>query len=725
MGITVALAGNPNSGKTTMYNLLTGSSQYVGNWPGVTVEKKAAKYKKNKDVQIVDLPGIYSLSPYTLEEVVSRDFLLNEKPDAILNMVDASNIERNLYLTTQLLELGIPVVVALNMMDIVKKRGDTIDIQSLEKYLGCKVVEVSALKNTGIDNLMKEVMQISKSKKGQEVAYKFSKQIEDVISKIQSLPSLKNSDNSRWQAIKLFERDERFLKDFSITPDDEKKLHTITENIEQALDDDSESIITNERYSAITGIISDCVSKVVVHSSITDKIDSIVTNRILALPIFIGVMWLVYYLSVSTVGTMASDYVNETIFGEDGLPSIVTGFLESMNVSEILIGLIVDGIIVGVGAVLGFLPLIIVLYICLGILEDIGYMSRVAFIMDRIFRRFGLSGKSFIPFLIATGCSIPGVMGTRTIENDKDRRMSIMITSFMPCGAKAPIIALIAASAFGGASWVGPLTYVIAIFAIIVSGVVLKKTRLFSGDPAPFVMELPAYHIPSFKNVSLKVWERAKSFATKAGTIILASSIVLWLLMNFTTSFEYIAFADDSSESILAVLGGAIAPIFSPLGFGSWMASVATITGLIAKEMVVSTMGIVSGLGEIDPEAASENAQFVAVASQMFTHGSIGAFSFMMFNLFCIPCFAAVGAMRREMNDSKWFAIALAYQMIFAYSIAFITYQLGIVLIAGESVTIGTILAGLLLAVWLYMLFRSSKEKKSDAMPLSTLQKVG
>ena len=706
MGINVALAGNPNSGKTTMYNVLTGSAQYVGNWPGVTVEKKAGKYKKNKDIVIVDLPGIYSLSPYTLEEVVSRNYLLDETPDVILNMVDASNIERNLYLTTQMLELNIPVVIALNMMDVVKKRGDKIDTEKLEKEFGCKIVEVSALRQEGIDTLMSEVEKAASSKKGQKVEFKFSDDVEQVIEKISNTSSVSSSKNKRWTSIKLFERDEKLLETFSFSGDDKSVIENMIEEVENKLDDDSESIITNERYEVITKILSSAVDKVKMTMTLSDRIDSIVTNRILALPIFVGIMWLVYYITVGTVGTKASDYVNDVIFGDDGIPAMVGSLLESMGVGEVLSGLILKGIVAGVGAVLGFLPLIIVLYLCLGILEDIGYMSRVAFVMDRIFRKFGLSGKSFIPFLIGTGCSVPGIMGARTIENEKDRRMTVTITSFMPCGAKAPIIALIAVAAFDKAAWLGPLTYVLGVLAIIVSGIILKKTKMFSGDPAPFIMELPQYHMPFWKNILLHVWERTKSYAIKAGTVILASTILLWILMNFTPSFEFISFEENNDTSIIAVIGSAIAPLFAPLGFGTWEGTVATFTGLIAKENVISTMGMVSKMGEIDPETAVENAEFVAVAAKMFSNGAVGAFSFMMFNLFCVPCFAAVGAIKREMNDAKWTIFALCYQTLFAYVVAFVCYQIGIVMFSGVGFSIGTILAIILLLISLYLLFR-------------------
>ena len=706
MGINVALAGNPNSGKTTMYNVLTGSAQYVGNWPGVTVEKKAGTYKKNKDIVIVDLPGIYSLSPYTLEEVVSRNYLLDETPDVILNMVDASNIERNLYLTTQMLELNIPVVIALNMMDVVKKRGDKIDTEKLEKEFGCKIVEVSALRQEGIDTLMSEVEKAASSKKGQKVEFKFSDDVEQVIEKISNTSSVSSSKNKRWTSIKLFERDEKLLETFSFSGDDKSVIENMIEEVENKLDDDSESIITNERYEVITNIVSSAVDKVKMTMTLSDRIDSIVTNRILALPIFVGIMWLVYYITVGTVGTKASDYVNDVIFGDDGIPAMVGSLLESMGVGEVLSGLILKGIVAGVGAVLGFLPLIIVLYLCLGILADIGYMSRVAFVMDRIFRKFGLSGKSFIPFLIGTGCSVPGIMGARTIENEKDRRMTVTITSFMPCGAKAPIIALIAVAACDKAAWLGPLTYVLGVLAIIVSGIILKKTKMFSGDPAPFIMELPQYHMPFWKNILLHVWERTKSYAIKAGTVILASTILLWILMNFTPSFKFISFEENNDASIIAVIGSAIAPLFAPLGFGTWEGTVATFTGLIAKENVISTMGMVSKMGEIDPATAVENAEFVAVAAKMFSNGAVGAFSFMMFNLFCVPCFAAVGAIKREMNDAKWTIFALCYQTLFAYVVSFVCYQIGIVMFSGVGFSIGTILAIILVLISLYLLFR-------------------
>lgn len=718
MNIEVALAGNPNAGKTTLYNNLTGSVQYVGNWPGVTVEKKSAKYKKDKDVTIVDLPGIYSLSPYTLEEVISRNYLLDEKPDVILNVVDASNIERNLYLTTQLLELGIPVVVALNMMDIVEKKGDKIDIGKLSQKLGCEVVEISALKNIGIESLMNDVKAFSSTKK-QENKVVFSKEVEEVLAKIiDTSRVVKNFENPKWLAIKILEQDELAMEKYPLDNIEKTEISNIISEFEKNMDDDSQSIITNQRYEFISRTLDGALKKVKLKETVSDKIDKVVTNRVLALPIFLLIMWAVYYISMSWLGAMGSDYINEVLFGEI-VPEFTTKFCESINLNPFITSLIVDGIIAGVGAVLGFLPLIIVLYLLLSVLEDVGYMARIAFIMDRIFRRFGLSGKSFIPILIGVGCSIPGLMATRTIENDKDRKMTLIVTSFMPCGAKAPIIAMIAAVAFGGAAWVGPVTYLLGLIAIIVSGIILKKTKLFSSDPSPFIMELPQYHMPSPRNVILHTWERTKSFAIKAGTVILASSIVMWILMSFNTSFEMISFEEAGTSSILARVGNVIAPIFRPLGFDTWSATVATFTGLIAKENVVMTMGIITGAGV---EAAENlDGEFVNSAIGMFGGNSVAAFSFVLFNLFCIPCFAAVGAIRREMNSAKWTGIALGYQMIFAYAVSFVVYQLGIVLVYGMSINIMTILAFIVLLTGFYLLFRANKE---DRIPQMSIDKT-
>lgn len=711
MQVQIALVGNPNSGKTTLYNSLTGSVQYVGNWPGVTVEKKMAEYKKDRDLMIVDLPGIYSLSPYSMEEVVSRNFLLQDDVDIILNVVDASNLERNLYLTTQLLETGIPVIVALNMMDIVKKKGDHIDIKELERFLGCKIVEISALKNNNIDFLMNEVKNLSKLKKKQDNMMTFNQDIENLITNLTTnVAGIKNSKNPRWEAIKAFENDEIALQNLNLSSEEKESLDRIRRIIEEKYDDDSQSIIINERYNYITDSLKTAYKKINRHTGTSYKIDRIVTNRILALPIFLVIMWAVYYISMGWLGSMGSDYLNDVIFGQI-VPDAATSFLESLNVNEYIISLIIDGIIAGVGGVLGFTPLIIVLYFLLSILEDCGYMARIAFIMDRIFRKFGLSGKSFISILVGTGCSVPGLMATRTIEDDKDRKMTLIVTSFMPCGAKAPIIALIAAIAFGGAAWVAPLTYLLGLVAIIVSGIILKKTKLFAGDPAPFVMELPEYHIPTARNVLLHTWERTKSFITKAGTVIMASSIVMWLMMSLDTSFNLIAFQESGSESILAALGNIVSPIFKSTGFGTWQAAVAVVTGLIAKENVISTLGIMTGFGEVDPEAFNTVSGFVAYQHNIFD-GYIGAFSFMLFNLFCIPCFAAVGAIRREMNSAKWTAIAIGYQMVFAYVVSFIVYQVGRVIFYGVAINVYTIIAIVLIIISMYLLFRPYTKKE-------------
>ncbi|MDR2931768.1 MAG: ferrous iron transport protein B, partial [Oscillospiraceae bacterium] len=594
MPIKLALAGNPNSGKTTMFNDLTGSSQYVGNWPGVTVEKKEGKLKGNKDVVIQDLPGIYSLSPYTLEEVVSRNYLVNEKPDAIINIVDASNIERNLYLTTQLTEIGIPVVIALNMIDIVRKNGDVIDGKKLGAALGCDVVETSALKGEGSKEVVNRAIAASKTG-GSEPAHNFGDRVEDALGQIAGLIDGKLTGNTRWYAIKLFERDQEILKEIHLDADIRQDIEGIITECESAMDDDSESIITGERYTYIDKVIKQCVKvKNKPGLSVSDKIDRIVTNRVLALPIFAVVMFLVYFLSVSTVGSWMTDWVNDSLFGEM-VPGAIEGFLESVGAADWLSGLILDGIVAGVGAVLGFLPQMLVLFLCLAILEDCGYMARIAFIMDRIFRKFGLSGKSFIPILIGTGCGVPGIMASRTIENESDRRMTVITTTFIPCGAKLPIIALIAGALFPGSVWVAPSAYFIGIAAIIMSGVMLKKTKSFAGDPAPFVMELPAYHVPGVKGVLVHMWDRGKSFVKKAGTIILLASVLVWFLSGFSWTMQMV----DTEESMLASIGRVIAPIFVPLGWGDWQATVATFTGLIAKENVVGTFGVLYGFAEV------------------------------------------------------------------------------------------------------------------------------
>lgn len=713
MSITIALAGNPNSGKTTLFNALTGSNQYVGNWPGVTVEKKEGQLKKHKNVKITDLPGIYSLSPYTLEEVVARNYLIDHHVDAILNIVDGTNLERNLYLTTQLLELGIPTIVAVNMMDLVKKNDDHINIDKLSKELGCPVVEISALKMTGIQEAANEAIRIA----GQtfDSVHRFSKDIETIIEKIeQKLPQDIQPSKRRFFAIKLFERDNKIVEKLSI----KVNVENIIQAIEKKADDDSESIITNERYNYITSIIGKCYQRKNQNQmSISDKIDRIVTNRWLALPIFALVMWLVYYLSVSTVGTMATDFVNDNIFSDGftlfgnfipSLPGLISSGLEAIGCAAWLQGLIVDGIVAGVGAVLGFVPQMLVLFLLLAILEGCGYMARVAFIMDRIFRKFGLSGKSFIPMLIGTGCGVPAVMASRTIENDRDRKMTIMTTTFIPCSAKLPIIALISGALFGGASWVAPSAYFIGMVAIVMSGIILKKTKMFAGDPAPFVMELPAYHIPTAGNVLRSMWERGWSFIKKAGTIILLSTILVWFTSHFGFVDGQFRMLEDLelNQSILAMLGNAIAWVFTPLGFGHWQAAVATLTGLVAKENVVGTFGILYGFAEV----AEDGAEYWPMLAASFTVAS--AYAFLVFNLLCAPCFAAMGAIKREMNNGKWFAFAIGYQTLFAYIIALIVYQIGNLITTG-SFGIGTAVAVVFIIAIVYLLVRPFKESQT------------
>lgn len=794
MEIRIALAGNPNSGKTTLFNALTGSNQFVGNWPGVTVEKKEGKLKKHSDVTIADLPGVYSLSPYTLEEVVARNYLLEERPNAILNIVDGTNLERNLYLTTQLTELGIPVVVAINMMDVVKKNGDKINITELSRALGCKVVEISALKGTGVQEAAEAAVEAAKGA-ATVPQHSFSGAVEHAIAHIEEaavhdMPA----EQQRWYAVKIFERDEKVLARLHL---DKNLLAHIEEDIadaEKELDDDAESIITNERYVYIASILKSCYKKKHTGQMTTsDKIDRVVTNRILALPIFAVVMFIVYFVSVSTVGTWATDWANDDVFGDGwhltggsayeeavenyaepaavveafegaaeeaeldpaeavnltataylydedgnvekeipvnfavyeeaaaveepapedfgvwvpGIPVLIGNGLEKIHCAEWLQSLILDGIVGGVGAVLGFVPQMLVLFIFLAFLESCGYMARVAFVMDRIFRKFGLSGKSFIPMLIGTGCGVPGIMASRTIENERDRRMTIMTTTFIPCGAKLPIIALIAGALFGGAWWVAPSAYFIGIAAIILSGIMLKKTKLFSGEPAPFVMELPAYHLPTVGNVLRSMWERAWSFIKKAGTIILLSSIILWFLQGFGTENGTFGMVEDINNSILAVIGSAIAWIFTPLGFGNWQSAVATITGLIAKENVVGTFGVL--FGGFD-EVAENGWQIWSNMRAVFS--PLSGYSFLVFNLLCAPCFAAMGAIRREMHNGKWTAFAIGYQCVFAYAISLVIYQLGL-LFTGNGNVFGTIAAILIVAFFIFMLVRPEKDKSS------------
>ena len=809
MEIRIALAGNPNSGKTTLFNALTGSNQFVGNWPGVTVEKKEGKLKKHSDVKIVDLPGIYSLSPYTLEEVVARNFLLEERPDAILNIIDGTNLERNLYLTTQLTELGIPVVVAVNMMDVVQKNGDRINVKALSTALGCKVVEISALKGTGVKEAAEAAVEAAKGAVTVP-QHSFSGAVEHALAHIEeaavhNLPA----EQQRWYAIKIFERDEKVLEKLKLPADVAAHIEQDIQDAEKELDDDAESIITNERYVYIASVIKSCYQKKSKAKLTTsDKIDRVVTNRWLALPIFAVVMIIVYYVSVTTVGTWATDWANDGVFGDGwhlwggsayeqaaedyvipgaeteafleaaaeagavdeaasseeetvlipeiaqnvtatavlyddegnvtdeipvdyatylaasqveepdpadygvwvpGIPVLVESGLTAINCADWLQGLILDGIVGGVGAVLGFVPQMLVLFIFLAFLESCGYMARVAFVMDRIFRKFGLSGKSFIPMLIGTGCGVPGIMASRTIENERDRRMTIMTTTFIPCGAKLPIIALIAGALFDGAWWVSPSAYFIGVAAIIVSGIMLKKTKLFSGDPAPFVMELPAYHWPTVGNVLRSMWERAWSFIKKAGTVILLSSIVLWFLQAFGVENGSFGMVEDLNNSVLAVIGSGIAWIFAPLGWGNWQSAVATITGLIAKENVVGTFGVL--FGGFD-EVAENGWQIWANMRQVYT--PLSAYSFLIFNLLCAPCFAAMGAIKREMNNGKWTAFAIAYQCVFAYAISLIVYQLGM-LFTGQGNVIGAIAAFVLLGLICFMLFRPDPEKKRRA----------
>ena len=710
MAIKIALAGNPNCGKTTLFNALTGSNQFVGNWPGVTVEKKEGKLKGHKDVTIMDLPGIYSLSPYTLEEVVARNYLINERPDAILNIVDGTNIERNLYLSTQIMELGIPVIMAVNMMDIVEKNGDKIHIDKLAKKLGCEVVTISALKGTGIKEAADKAVQIAQKKGAAVPVHEFDKDVEAVIRTVESkLGSDIVNEQKRFFAIKLLEKDDKITEQMKSVPDVSAEI----KQLEDKFDDDTESIITNERYVYISSIIGDCVTKNKKNAMTTsDKIDRIVTNRWLALPIFAVVMWVVYYVSVTTVGTFVTDWTNDVLFGEI-IPPAIENLLNAIHCADWLQGLILDGIVAGVGAVLGFVPQMLVLFLFLAFLESCGYMARVAFIMDRIFRKFGLSGKSFIPMLIGSGCGVPGIMASRTIENDRDRKMTIMTTTFVPCGAKLPIIALIAGALFNGASWVAPSAYFVGIAAIICSGIILKKTKLFAGDPAPFVMELPAYHWPTVSNVLRSMWERGWSFIKKAGTIILMSTIVLWFLMNFgwvDGSFGMLE-AEQLNDSILASIGSVIAPLFAPLGWGDWKMAVAAVSGLIAKENVVGPFGILFGCGEVAEDGAEIWGQLAGSLS------TVAAYSFLVFNLLCAPCFAAMGAIKREMNNTKWFFTAIGYQTLLAYVVSLCIYQIGNLFIGG-GFGIGTVVAVLLIIGFVYLLVRPYKE--SATLSVST-----
>ena len=710
MAIKIALAGNPNCGKTTLFNALTGSNQFVGNWPGVTVEKKEGKLKKaysgkESDVVIMDLPGIYSLSPYTLEEVVARNYLITERPDAIINIIDGTNIERNLYLSTQIMELGIPVVMAVNMSDLVEKSGDKIHVDKLSAKLGCEACEISALKGTGIDVAVKKAIAAAKANKSVAPVHEFSEEVEKYITAAgNKLGTDVKEEQKRFFAIKLLEKDDKIIEQMQTKVDVSAEI----EDMEKEFDDDTESIITNERYVYISSIIDACYTKNKKKTmSTSDKIDKWVTNRWLALPIFALVMFIVYYVSVTTVGGILTDWTNDTLFAEWIVPGVQSA-LESVNCADWLTSLIANGVVSGVGAVLGFVPQMLVLFIFLAFLESCGYMARVAFIMDRIFRKFGLSGKSFIPMLIGSGCGVPGVMASRTIENDRDRKMTIMTTTFVPCGAKLPIIALIAGAFFQNAGWVSWSAYFVGIAAIICSGIILKKTKMFAGEPAPFVMELPAYHWPTVGNVLRSMWERGWSFIKKAGTIILLSTIVLWFLQGFgwiDGSFTMLE-AEQLNDSILAKIGNVIAPIFAPLGFGNWKMAVATVTGLIAKENVVATFGILFGYGEV----AEDGAEIWQVLSQAIT--PVAAYGFLVFNLLCAPCFAAMGAIKREMNNAKWFWFAIGYQTVLAYVVALCIYQIGTLITTG-AFGIGTVVAFLLVLGFLYLLFRPYKESKT------------
>ena len=705
MSIKIALAGNPNSGKTTLFNALTGSNQFVGNWPGVTVEKKEGKLKGHNDVVITDLPGIYSLSPYSLEEVVARNYLIQERPDAILNIVDGTNLERNLYLTTQLLELSIPTVIAVNMADILAKTGEKINTEELSRRLGCDVVEISAMKGTGVKEVAAKAVAAARSGAAPRSEHHFAADVEEALASIEErLTGVVPPERSRFFAVKLFERDEKIAESVQGIPD----VGDIIERVETAHDDDAESIITNERYNYISSIIQGCYLKKAARTMTTsDKIDRWVTNRFLALPIFAVIITLVYYISVTTVGDVVTIWTNDVLFGEI-IPPMVENFLVSVGCAEWLQSLILDGIVAGVGAVLGFVPQMLVLFFFLAFLESCGYMARIAFILDRIFRRFGLSGKSFIPMLIGTGCGVPGIMASRTIENDRDRKMTIMTTTFIPCGAKLPIIALVAGAFFGNAWWVGPSAYFVGIAAIVCSGIILKKTRLFAGDPAPFVMELPAYHVPTLSNVLRSMWERGWSFIKKAGTVILLSTIVIWFTSTYGIVDGSFTAVEDLNQSFMAVIGQSFAWIFAPLGFGDWKAAVASINGLVAKENLVSTFGVLFGFAEV----AEDGAEYWDLLRSSMSLAA--GYSFLVFNLLCAPCFAAIGAIKREMNNTRWTLIAVGYQTVFAYAVSLCIYQFG-TLLTGGGFGIGTIAAVAVAAGFLWLLTRPDPQKKKAA----------
>ncbi|MCB5954612.1 ferrous iron transport protein B [Enterococcus sp. CWB-B31] len=715
MSYHIALAGNPNSGKTTAFNGLTGANQYVGNWPGVTVERKEGKWKKDKEVILHDLPGIYSLSPYTPEEVIARDYLLEQNPDVIINIIDATNLERNLYLTTQLIETGIPIVLSLNMMDIVEKNGKKINFEKLAYSLDAEVLGISAVKKRNLDKSVEEALHHVRKASGDLSYPQYDKRLEAALNEIiavlgQSVPE----KQARFYGIKLFERDPKAAAKLRLSETQRNEIEEIIKITEKLFGDDSETIVINERYEFISKLIALCaIEEDEINLKLSDKIDRIVTNRWLALPIFAFVMWLVYYLSIQTIGVMATDWVNEELFGAI-IPETVESLLESWQVAGWMQSLILEGIIAGVGAVLGFLPQLAVLFLCLGFLEDCGYMARIAFVMDRMFRKFGLSGKSFIPMLIATGCGVPGIMASRTIENEKDRHMTIMVTTFMPCSAKLPIIALIAGAFFPNSSWVSPSAYFLGIGAIVLSGIALKKTKIFSGDPAPFIMELPTYHMPHLKNILRYSYDRSKAFVKKAGTIIFVSSIIIWFTSTHSFSMQEV----EGGESILAGLGRLIAPIFAPLGWGNWQGAVATITGLVAKENVIGTFGILFGHLE---EVSENGVEFWSVLQGAFT--PISAYSFLVFNLLCAPCFAAIGAIRRELPDLKWLAGAIGYQCGLAYVVSFIIYQFGHIIFEQGTVGIGTVIAAGLVAAIVYLLVRKPKSAEPVLTVLPAIER--
>ena len=724
MSVTIALAGNPNCGKTTMFNALTGANQYVGNWPGVTVEKKEGKLKNQKDVTVTDLPGIYSLSPYTLEEVVSRDYLLKEKPDVIIDLVDATNIERNLYLATQLLEIGIPVVIALNMVDLLKKNNIHINVKGLSSALGCPIVETSALKGTGLKEVVDEAIKCANQHRVPSKQMEFPKAVEKAVNEIEGLvPANISEENRRWYAVKLLERDSKVKEGLNLPVSAQSRIEEIASELEKAEDDDTESIVTDGRYQYIQKVVSANVKRSGNKMTVSDKIDRIVTNRILGLPIFILTMFIVYYVSVTTVGTMVTDWTNDSFVGT--IQSVVSDGLGNAGVADWLVSLVSDGIICGLGAVLGFVPQMAILFLFLSILEDCGYMVRIAFVMDRVFRHFGLSGKSFIPLLISSGCGIPGIMASKTIEADNDRRLTIMTATFIPCGAKLPVIALMggimtayATGDYVAAGFITPLMYFIGVIAVLVSAIILKKTKPFSGKPAPFVMELPQYHIPSVKTVLLHVWERLKGFIIKAGTILFLATVIMWILSSIGNTGSGIGFVEDSNDSIMAILGGILAPIFAPLGFGKWQPVAASISGFSAKESIVSTMGVLANVAGDD----AEDTMIVGAAIKAWFPTAVAAFSFLLFNLLDSPCLAAISTMAHEMQSRKWFWFAILFQNIFAYVVTLCVYQIGLVVTGAGSFGIGTIVALILVAILLFLLFRPDPYKNQNDVTKRSVQ---